>query len=80
MTCNNRRALSEHKASVNHNSSLPIPTGTTHSALVSLQLNARTLSQVARHVCKRLGSAVVVVTVMSSERADQLLGGPLAML
>lgn len=54
--------------------------GTTHSALMSLQLNEGTLSQVPRHVSECLGSALVVVTVMSSQCTDQLLGGPLAML
>lgn len=47
---------------------------------MGLQLYAGTLSQVPRHVSKRLGSALAVVTVVSGECADQLLGGPLAML
>lgn len=47
---------------------------------MSLQLNEGTLPQVPRHVSKGLGSALVVVPVVGSQCADQLLGGPLAVL
>lgn len=47
---------------------------------MSLQLDEGALSQVPRHVGKGLRPAVVVVAVVGGQRADQLLGGPLAVL
>lgn len=47
---------------------------------MSLQLDEGALPQIPRHVSKGLRSALVVVTVMGSQSADQLLSGPLAVL
>lgn len=52
----------------------------TNPALVSLELDEGALPQVPRHVSKGLRPALVVVAVMGGQRADQLLGSPLAML
>lgn len=52
----------------------------THSALVRLQLDEGALPQIPRHVSEGLRPALVVVAVVGGQRANQLLGGPLAML
>ncbi len=52
----------------------------THSALVSLKFDEGALPQVPRHVGKGLRPALVVVAVVGSQCADQLLGSPLAVL
>ena len=47
---------------------------------MSLQLDEGALPQVACHVGKGLRPALVVVAVVGGQRADQLLGRPLAVL
>lgn len=47
---------------------------------MSLQFDEGTLPQVPGHVGEGLRPALVVVAVVRRQRADQLLGGPLAVL